>query len=101
MSVVVIDFGMSNLGSVRRSLEECGARVVIADQPAALKQASHAVLPGVGAFARGMENLRAREWVPAIRELALEIGSPFSVSAWACSSSPRPATRVASTRVWV
>lgn len=77
MSVVVIDFGMSNLGSVRRSLEECGARVVIAEHPEALKQASHAVLPGVGAFARGMENLRTRGWLPAIRELALEDRVPF------------------------
>jgi glutamine amidotransferase len=77
MSIVVIDFGMSNLGSVRRSLKECGARVVIADHPAALKQVSRAALPGVGAFARGMEGLRARGWVPTIRESALEDGIRF------------------------
>lgn len=77
MTVGVIDYGMGNLGSVRRSLEECGARVFIADHPETLKQASHAVLPGVGAFTRGMENLQARDWVPAIRELALDDGIPF------------------------
>ena len=77
MSVVVIDYGMGNLGSVRRSLEECGARVIVSDRPDSLRQASHAVLPGVGAFARGMENLRAKEWLPALRDLVFDDGVPL------------------------
>lgn len=77
MNVVVIDYGIGNLGSVRRSLEECGAHVIVSDRPESLKQASHAVLPGVGAFSRGMENLRAKDWLPAVRELVLDDGVPL------------------------
>ena len=33
MSVVIIDYGMCNLGSVKRAFEECGASVMISDNP--------------------------------------------------------------------
>lgn len=77
MKVVVIDYGMSNLGSIRRSLEECGADVIISDDPQALKEADHIILPGVGAFPDGMHNLSERGWVPAIRESALQDNIPL------------------------
>lgn len=77
MHVVIIDYGMGNLGSVRRSFEECGASVVISDRPEDLKRASHAVLPGVGAFGAGMKNLRDKGLVQPIRELAIDDGVPL------------------------
>ncbi len=66
--VSIIDYGMGNLGSLRRSLEECGADVTIIENPDQLKTASKIILPGVGAFGDGMKNLRERSWVKAIRE---------------------------------
>lgn len=68
MNVLVIDYGMGNLASVRRALEECGATVEIADDPARLEAADRIVLPGVGGFAEGMTNLRAAHWPERLRE---------------------------------
>jgi glutamine amidotransferase len=72
MNVVVIDYGMGNLGSVRRALEECGARVMVSDKPEDLRTASHIVLPGVGAFTDGMANLNSRNWAAEINRAAIE-----------------------------
>lgn len=59
---------MGNLGSVRRAFEECGASVLISQDPRDLKKASRIVLPGVGAFTQGMQNLKKNGWVDALKE---------------------------------
>ena len=48
--VAVVDYGVSNLDSVARALEECGATPFVTADPAELRHASLMVLPGVGAF---------------------------------------------------
>lgn len=68
--VTVIDYGMGNLFSVRRAFEQIGASVTIASTPAQVLAASRLVLPGVGAFADGMAELRRRELVGPIRSHA-------------------------------
>lgn len=75
--VVVVDYGMGNLGSMRRALEECGAVVVVSDRAEDLGRASHIVLPGVGAFPDGMDSLRARGLDQALTEQALGQGIPL------------------------
>lgn len=57
-NVTVIDYGLSNLLSVRHALEHCGATVQMATTPAAVLRAGALVLPGVGAFRDGMASLR-------------------------------------------
>jgi len=59
---------MSNLGSVRRAVEECGGEPVVSDNPADLDVAERIILPGVGAFADGMANLNAAGWPDKLRE---------------------------------
>src|SRR5687768_81898 len=68
MRVAVIDYGMGNLGSVRRAFEECGAEVAVCRDPAEVNGAERIVLPGVGSFADGMKNLAAAGWVEKLRE---------------------------------
>src|SRR5437868_7334146 len=70
MSVLLIDYGMGNLASARRSFEECGASVVTSEDPQAVRSAERIVIPGVGAFAQAMQRLRARGWVDTVREAA-------------------------------
>jgi imidazole glycerol-phosphate synthase subunit HisH len=77
MTVAIVNYGMGNLGSVRRALEDLRARVVIADEPAALDGASHIVLPGVGAFGEGMARLRAGHWVDALHRHVEDAGTPL------------------------
>ena len=68
MRVLVINYGMGNLASVRRAFEECGAQVLVSERPTDLETAERIVLPGVGAFADGMKNLRSAGWPAALRE---------------------------------
>lgn len=75
--IVVIDYGMGNLGSVCHALAAAGATPVVADHPEALIDADAMILPGVGAFAAGMDNLRARGFIPAMRRAVLDQGKPF------------------------
>lgn len=68
--VTVVDYGIGNLYSVGRALEHCGASVTVAHAASAVAAAPRLVLPGVGAFADGMQGLRERGLVDAIRDYA-------------------------------
>ncbi len=68
--VAVIDYGVGNLLSVRRGLEQCDARVIVTADPETILSAPLVVLPGVGAFANGMAELRRRGLDVAVREVA-------------------------------
>jgi glutamine amidotransferase len=74
---VIVDYGMCNLDSVRRAVEECGADAEVTDDPRQLRDATHIILPGVGAFADAMAQLRARDFVTALRDRALGDRVPF------------------------
>ncbi|MBT5472174.1 MAG: imidazole glycerol phosphate synthase subunit HisH [Nitrospina sp.] len=68
--VVVIDYGIGNLLSVRRGLEHCGANVKVTSDPQIILSASRVVLPGVGAFADGMSGLCDKGLDSVVREIA-------------------------------
>lgn len=77
MKVAIINYGMGNLGSVRRSFEEVGAEVVIANHPSQLYEVNRIVLPGVGAFPEGMSHLTKGGWIAAIKEAVLDQNKPL------------------------
>lgn len=77
MNVVIIDYGMSNLGSIKRALEESGATVSISDDPARLDSATHIVLPGVGAFKDGIKNLQKKNFHSKLRKIVLHDKIPL------------------------
>lgn len=76
MNVIIVDYGMGNLGSVCRALEQLGAEPEIADDPARLEQAERIILPGVGSFADGMLHLERAGWSAALRA-RVEQGTPL------------------------
>lgn len=77
MKVAIINYGMGNLGSVRRALEDLGANVVIAEHPTMLFEANRIVLPGVGSFGAGMERLRTGGWIEGLNRQVLENHKPL------------------------
>ena len=77
MKVAVIDYGMGNLASVRRALEEAGASVSIVGDPDAIGDASHIVLPGVGAFKDAMSRLDAAAWPERLTRAVQMEGIPL------------------------
>lgn len=58
--VAIVDYGMCNLDSVRRAVEECGATPLITEKKEDIETATHIILPGVGAFRDGMNGLSER-----------------------------------------
>jgi glutamine amidotransferase len=75
--IVVIDYGLGNLYSVKRALEVCGAvNVCVSDSATDIADADRVVLPGVGAFADGMQGLTERNLIDPIRCYA-ESGRPL------------------------
>jgi glutamine amidotransferase len=74
--VAVVDYGMGNLDSVARAIEECGGDPVISSSPAELERAAAIVIPGVGAFARGMENIRRLGLVESLQDQVRDRGVP-------------------------
>ena len=68
LDVVILDYDAGNLRSVVRAVERVGARPEVASVPAALDNADVVILPGVGAAADTMRNLRERELVEPLRE---------------------------------
>jgi glutamine amidotransferase len=55
----ILDYGMGNLRSVEKALEHVGASVEIGSGHEAARAADGVILPGVGAFPRAMERIRA------------------------------------------
>ncbi|MBP1929655.1 glutamine amidotransferase [Methanolinea mesophila] len=55
--IIIIDYGLGNLRSVYRGLEKSGAAPLISSDPGEIGAAEGIVLPGVGAFRDGMEQL--------------------------------------------
>jgi glutamine amidotransferase len=68
--VIVVDYGLGNLFSVRKALEHCGADVVLSSDPEVVRRANRLVLPGVGAFKDGMAGLRERHLIEPVVEVA-------------------------------
>ena len=68
--VTIIDYGSGNLLSVSRAFERCGAEHLLSQDPADIETAQRLVLPGVGAFADGMQGLRDRGLIEPIRRYA-------------------------------
>jgi glutamine amidotransferase len=74
--VLVLDYGMGNLRSVEKALEHVGARATIGADPDAVRAADGLILPGVGAFPRAMERVRATGLDELIHERAAA-GTPI------------------------
>lgn len=77
MKVAIVNYGICNLASVRRALEDIGAEPYISDHPSTLCDADKIVLPGVGAFAEGMKQLHDAGWVDVLHDLVIQRRKPL------------------------
>lgn len=68
--IIIVDYGMGNLASVRNALKQVGYEAPISADPAEVAGADALVLPGVGAFGAGMRNLAERGLDRAVRQAA-------------------------------
>ncbi len=84
MSVAIIDYGSGNLHSAHKAFERAARAahltlpVKVTHRPDDVREASHIVLPGVGAFADCRAGLGAVAGMDeALREAALKAAKPF------------------------
>jgi len=74
--IVVIDYGMGNLHSVRKALEVVGATAKVSSRAKDILKADKIVFPGVGSFGEAMKELNRRKLVQPIKD-AISGGKPF------------------------
>lgn len=74
--VVIVDYGAGNLGSVTRAVQHVGYCPDVTHDHRALDDAEALIVPGVGAAADTMRNLRQRGLEGPIREY-IASGRPF------------------------
>src|SRR5690606_35985053 len=69
--IVIVDYGLGNLGSIVNMLKKVGFRSEIIKDPKRLDDASHIILPGVGAFDSGMRHLEEFDWIGLLNQKVL------------------------------
>ena len=70
--IVVVDYGVGNLGSIVNMFKKVGAKAVASSDPIVIGNAEKLILPGIGAFDAGMQKLNERGLIPLLNELVLE-----------------------------
>lgn len=77
MTLVVIDYGMGNTGSIGHALTRAGIPFLFSGNHDDIKQADHLVLSGAGSFDRGMQQLKSRGLSELLRHKVLDLGTPI------------------------
>jgi glutamine amidotransferase len=75
--IVIVDYDMGNIGSVYNMLKKIGRKSEITRDLEKIRQADHIILPGVGAFDSGMEQLEKFGLVELIRHKSLVDKTPI------------------------
>lgn len=77
MKAVIIDYRTGNVASLRNALHALGAEVTISHDPQDILNTDRLFLPGVGAFATGMDNLNKSGLVEPLIEAVTRRGVPL------------------------
>ena len=73
--ISIIDYGVGNLHSISKSIENLGYKVAITNNPDKILASDRIVLPGVGAFEPAMKSLDDNSLIEVISEFARK-GNP-------------------------
>lgn len=68
MGIVIVDYGMGNLRSIRYKLQRVGIETIISSSPDTVQLAKVIILPGVGHFAAAMDNLRRLDLLATLHQ---------------------------------
>jgi imidazole glycerol-phosphate synthase subunit HisH len=71
VTIVIIDYGMGNIWSVRNSLKYLGFKTIVSSSPKEIEKADILILPGVGSFRKAMQALSKRKIDLAIKEAVM------------------------------
>jgi imidazole glycerol-phosphate synthase subunit HisH len=74
--LTIIDYNAGNIASIQNMLKKLGQTAIITSDPEEVLDAEKIILPGVGAFDYGMENLNQYELTDSIKQKA-QNGTPM------------------------
>ena len=74
--VIIVDYGMGNLRSILYKLQKFKIESAISSSPEDIEKADKLILPGVGHFAKAMENLGKRGLISVLNKKVLEDKTP-------------------------
>ena len=75
--IAIVDYEMGNVKSVYNAINYLGEKVVVTSNQRKIVDASHIILPGVGAFGKAIENLDSKGLIEVLNKEGLEKGKPF------------------------
>ncbi len=74
--IAIIDYDAGNIKSVEKAVQYLGKECTVTREQAAIENADHVILPGVGAFGDAMKRLEEYDLIPVIKKVC-EKGVPF------------------------
>ncbi len=74
--IAILDYDAGNIKSVEKAVLKCGYEPLTTRDAAEIRNSTHVILPGVGAFGDAMGKLGSYGLIPVIRE-TVESGKPF------------------------
>lgn len=75
--ITIVNYGMGNLGSIKNMLRKVGVQSQITSSHKEIEKATKLILPGVGAFDRGMENLNQLGFIKLLNEKVVNKKTPI------------------------
>jgi len=77
LNIKIVNYQMGNLSSVKNAFAVIDCPAEIINHPSELDDADAVILPGVGAFGDGVQNLLTGGWIDALQEEVLQKQKPF------------------------
>lgn len=74
--IVIVDYGMGNLGSVYKAFKKVTSDVKVSESKKDLEKADKLVLPGVGHFSNGVQKLESFDYIDVLNHKVLEQKKP-------------------------
>ena len=75
--LVIIDYGMSNLNSVKKALDKLKVNSIVSSNPEDVIRSQKIILPGVGHFGKAMSNLKELNLLDTLNEAVLVKKKPI------------------------
>ena len=76
-NIIVINYGMGNLGSIANMLKYLGASAIISADKSVIEKADKLILPGVGHFDRAMQNINQLDLFKLLQFKAIDKQTPI------------------------
>ncbi|HNX06118.1 MAG TPA: imidazole glycerol phosphate synthase subunit HisH [Bacteroidales bacterium] len=70
--IVIVDYGMGNIGSIVNMIKKAGGESMVSSDPQLIGGAGKIIIPGVGAFDNGMKNLKEKGLIEVLNKKVLE-----------------------------